>query len=107
MRSRRILAKMSDPTRRRIVKVGEDAYDVYIGRGKDSVWGNPFIIGVHGNRSEVIAQYKEWVVKQPDLMARLPELKGKILGCFCASKDNPKPCHGTVLLLLLKSEGIE
>jgi hypothetical protein len=30
---------------------------------------------------------------QPDLMARLPELKGKVLGCWCA----PEACHGDIL----------
>lgn len=70
-------------------------FDVYIGRG--SPWGNPFIIDVHGTREEVIAKYEDWIKTQPRLMAALPNLKGKILGCYCA----PKPCHGDVLLRLV------
>ena len=85
----------------RVVKKGEAGYDTYVGRG--SVWGNPFVIGIHGDRAEVIAQYEEWIRGRPELLARLPELKGKTLGCFCA----PKPCHGAVLLTLLKENGIE
>jgi hypothetical protein len=89
---------MSHP---RVVKKGEAGYDVYIGRG--SKWGNPFVIDIHGTRAEVIAMYDEWIRTQPQLMAALPELKGKVLGCYCA----PKRCHGEVLIELLKEQGIE
>lgn len=71
-------------------KVTEE-YDLYIGRG--TKWGNPFIEGVDGSRKTVIQKYQCWLVRQPELMAALPELKGKILGCSC----KPKPCHGDVL----------
>ena len=70
---------------------------VYIGRG--SKWGNPFRIGPDGNRDEVIAKYKEWILMNTDLLSDLPELKGKDLMCFCA----PKACHGDVLIELLKN----
>jgi hypothetical protein len=73
-----------------------EPYDVYIGR--PSCWGNPYEIGKDGNRMEVIAKYKKWILQQPKLLVRLPELKGKVLGCFCS----PLPCHGEVLLDLLK-----
>jgi hypothetical protein len=85
----------------RVVKKGEAAYDVYIGRG--SKWGNPFVIGIHGDRAEVIEQYEAWIRTQPKLLADLPELKDKVLGCYCF----PKPCHGQVLVKLLKEFGIE
>ena len=68
----------------------------YIGR--PSVWGNPFEIGLDGKRPVVIRKFREWIVDQPDLMARLPELKGKNLICWCA----PEACHGEVLLKLLE-----
>ena len=67
---------------------------VYIGR--PSEWGNPFVIGRDGTRNEVIAKYEAWVVQQPQLMARLCELRGKHLMCWCA----PGPCHGDVLIRL-------
>lgn len=80
----------------RIVHCKRAAYDTYIGR--PSKWGNPFEIGIHGEREEVIEMYREWIIRQPDLIAELPELKDKVLGCWC----HPKPCHGSVLLDLLK-----
>lgn len=66
-------------------------HDVYIGR--PSKWGNPFAIGRDGDRQQVIAKFRAWVVEQPDLVADLHELRGKRLGCFCA----PLACHGDVL----------
>ncbi len=76
--------------------MGESGYDVYIGRG--SPWGNRYVIGVHGTRAECIDQYEEWIRTQPALLARLPELKGKVLGCHCS----PLPCHGHVLVRLIE-----
>lgn len=55
--------------------------------------GNPFRMGPASGRDEVIARYREWVLTQPKLLAALPELKGKRLGCYC----KPLPCHGDVL----------
>lgn len=65
--------------------------DVYIGRG--SKWGNPFVIGKDGDRAQVIAKYEEHLLASPELLAALPELKGKILMCYC----KPAACHGDVL----------
>mgnify|MGYP001612768353 FL=1 len=73
-----------------------EACDVYIGRG--GPWGNPFILGKDGSREEVLWKYERWIGTQPDLLARLPALKGKVLGCWCA----PKPWHGDVLLKLIR-----
>ena len=76
---------------------GSIANTVYIGR--PGIWGNPFVIGKDGTRSEVIAKYEAWVVQQPNLMARLQELRGKHLVCWCA----PASCHGDVLIRLANS----
>jgi hypothetical protein len=75
----------------RVVHCARERYDVYIGR--PSVWGNPFVIGRDGTRDKVIRKYAAWLQTQPQLLARLPELRGKVLGCWCA----PLPCHGDVL----------
>jgi hypothetical protein len=80
----------------KVVNCKRDRYDVYIGR--PSKWGNPFVIGRDGDREEVISKYRARIVNQPDLMAAIPELRGKILGCWCA----PKPCHGDVLIELVE-----
>ncbi len=71
-----------------VVHCRKDEYDVYIGR--PSEWGNPFTIGT---RRQVIQQYREWILTQPQLLARLGELKGKRLDCWC----KPSDCHGDVL----------
>src|SRR5690242_8118088 len=78
------------------------AFDIYIGRpgkGRRGPSGNPFIIGKDGTRAEVIAKYARWIVGQPQLLARLPELQGKRLGCFCApagglTGQDTLLCHG-------------
>lgn len=68
--------------------------------GRPSAWGNPYKIGRDGTRDEVIAQYRERLLRSPDLLARLPELQGKYLICFCA----PLPCHADVLFELANSK---
>jgi hypothetical protein len=78
-----------------VVNCRDAEYDVYIGRG--SIWGNPYVIGKL-SRSEVIERYREWILGKPELLSRLEELRGKRLGCWCV----PKPCHGSVLVELLK-----
>lgn len=69
---------------------------VYIGRG--SKWGNPFVIGKHGDRDEVIDMYEEWLLNNPELLDQIDELIGKDLWCFC----KPKRCHGDVLVKLVR-----
>jgi hypothetical protein len=74
------------------------AYDVYIGR--PSKWGNPFVITREDQRAKVVEQYREYLLASPELMAALPELRGKTLGCWCA----PLACHGDVLAELADKE---
>lgn len=78
-----------------VVHCKKSKYDVYIGR--PGFWGNPFEIGKDGTREDVIRKYREWIVNQPDKLKRLPELKGKVLACWCA----PQACHGDVLVELI------
>jgi predicted Zn finger-like uncharacterized protein len=80
-----------------IVHCKKSSYDVYIGRPLK--WGNPFSIGRDGTRAEVIAKYRAWITKQDHLLKDLPELKDKVLGCWC----HPKPCHGHVLIELIEA----
>ena len=81
--------------------------DVYIGRENnswrmsESPWHNPYKFPDDGTREEVIEKYRQYILSKPDLLARLPELKGKRLGCWC----KPKPCHGDVLIKLLEESG--
>jgi len=71
--------------------------DVYIGR--PSKWGNPFLINAVCDRDAAVDRYAEWIKTQPGLMACIPELKDKRLGCYCA----PLRCHGDVLAALADS----
>ena len=73
-------------------------FDIYIGR--PSKWGNPFVIGRDGNREQVIEKYRAYILDHPALLAAVQsELKGKVLGCWCA----PQSCHGDVLAELAES----
>lgn len=73
---------------------GKPAGSVYVGR--PSKWGNPFHVGGHGTRAEVIAKHRAWLCDQPALMASLHELRGKDLVCWCA----PAACHADTLMEL-------
>lgn len=88
---------------------GDEHNYVYVGR--PSKWGNPYThLGgiMEGDRARVLLHvptrdlaveaYETWVRQQPDLLAALDELRGKVLGCWCA----PLPCHADVLVKLLR-----
>lgn len=82
----------------KLIKTTDRPNSVYIGR--PSKWGNPFSIGRDGNRREVIELFRAMLMRSPDLLQDLPELKGKDLICWCA----PYPCHGDILLELANKE---
>ena len=67
----------------------------------NSVFANPFKIGIDGTRSDVIHKYKNYIINKLDtdhtLLNTLLSLKNKNLGCWC----HPEPCHGHVLLELI------
>ena len=80
--------------------------DVYIGRRMcmggwklaESDWANPFTVKQYGSNEVVCNLFESWIrTERPDLMARLPELRGKTLGCWC----KPAACHGDVLARLV------
>jgi hypothetical protein len=82
-----------------VVHCKKSAYDVYIGR--PGPWGNPFSHQAGtlakfrvASRDEAVSKYEEWLLAQPELVARAKaELRGKVLGCWCS----PQSCHGHVL----------
>jgi hypothetical protein len=83
---------------------------VYVGRAisrrriKGSPWGNPFVVGKHGDLPEVLDLYRHYaetrLETEPDW---LEPLRGKDLVCWCQSPSNPvkQPCHAEILLDLL------
>ncbi len=59
-----------------------------------TAWGSPFMLGADGDRETVIAAYRDrYLPFKPSLVARLGELRGKALACWCA----PLACHADVL----------
>lgn len=98
----------------RVVNLRKKEYDVYIGRG--SRWGNPFVIGIDGNREEVISKCEDWIMGviqvsktkcdaakvpyNPPTMEEIKQLHGKTLGCFC----KPLACHGDIYVRLAKGK---
>ena len=89
-----------------VVHCKREAYDLYVGRGSD--WGNPFKIGRDGDRREVLEKYKGYLLRGEGrhLLARIGELEGLTLGCFCAPRggltaDDETHCHGQLLLHLV------
>ena len=95
-----------------VVHCKRSPYDVYIGRaclgmpkGEVSVWGNPFVMKnqTELERHRVTEEYRQWIYSQPELIQRIQkELKGKVLGCWCA----PKQCHGNILAAIANSDSI-
>jgi hypothetical protein len=91
-----------------------DNNNIYIGRAgivfinkkryptKSSEFHNPFKIGKHGDRNDVLNKYKSYILdkieKSPELLYKLKSMKGKNLGCWC----HPESCHGDILLELIK-----
>jgi hypothetical protein len=67
---------------------------VYVGR--PGFWGNPFEIGRDGSRDEVIAKHRAWLPGSPRHMAKMHELRGRDLVCWCA----PLRCHAETLIEL-------
>ena len=97
-------ADLSDAALTPYVVHKREPHDVYVGR--PTKWGNPFVIGKDGTREAVVKKYRQWLLGEgPDLPncvssggwriaeAARRELRGKVLGCWCA----PLPCHGDVL----------
>lgn len=80
-----------------------DPYDVYIGRG--TIWGNPYQMGIDGDRDEVIRKFKydfdNGLLKASgDLETNLSNLRGKQIACHC----KPAACHGDVIAEYLNSQ---
>jgi hypothetical protein len=83
----------------RVVNIHYEPCDVLICR--PSKWGNPFEITDKCPRELAVAKYEVHIRRRPDLIAALPELAGKRLGCHCKQPDQDVPCHGDVLVRLL------
>jgi hypothetical protein len=83
-----------------VVHCKRQPFDVLIDR--TTKWGNPFKLQIdtEADRKKCLEFYRHWLMRQHHLLADLHELRGKVLGCWCA----PKLCHGDVLAELADSE---
>jgi len=96
-----------------VVHCKQSPYDVYIGRGNGSIFGNPFTHKegtqaqvVVESRAEAVQAFRNWLAgtayqdvepeRRQAILDAIPMLKGKVLGCWCA----PLACHGDVLVEL-------
>lgn len=86
---------------------------VNVARGPGRLWGNPFVVGKHGDAATCVDRferlatglietatqpapsYADQAYTQHILRTRLNELKGKNLACWCAPGA---PCHADLLL---------
>jgi hypothetical protein len=100
LKQKGIVSRVINTNITRVVNVDKnESYDIYIGRGSD--WGNPYAIGIDGDRDEVIRKY-QYDFERGFLKSnkeQLLKLRGKILGCHC----KPAACHGDVLANYLNS----
>lgn len=93
-----------------VVNVQSDDFDIYVGRAHvlngvrhAGLFGNPFKIGRHGTRGQVIERYGRWLAGESDqgveperrqqILEAIPTLQGSRLGCWCVPFD----CHGRIL----------
>lgn len=93
---------------RRLVHTWNPADEVYIGRtgpngrlhaGNSEGYGNPFKVGVHGQRGECVELFRAWFHSdEPEAVACRDRVLRNItptsvLVCWC----KPRPCHGDVI----------
>ena len=68
------------------------AFDYYVGR--PNILGNPFAIGTHGDREQVIHLWKGYAVRRAKIdenfRSALLRCEHKIIACHC----KPDACHG-------------
>jgi predicted transcriptional regulator len=71
-----------------------EAHGAYERVDRKSKWGNPFVMPGDGDRERVVEAYAtHYLPNKPSLLACIDDLRGKVLGCWCA----PALCHGHVL----------
>ncbi|MTD58124.1 DUF4326 domain-containing protein [Amycolatopsis pithecellobii] len=96
--------RKSGPHKHLVLLLAERGLVTYIGHAgprhswPESDFANPFVREAKTGREAMVRHFREYLEGRSELLARLPELEGRALGCWCA----PRPCHGDVLLEHLK-----
>lgn len=67
---------------------------------RPNLLGNPFVVGKHGTRDEVIAKFEDYIRKEPIRLRYIKTLKGKTLACCC----KPKSCHVDIIAKIAEEE---
>ena len=81
-----------------VVNLRLEKCDVKVCRG--TIFGNPYEIGIDGDRDQVIERYQKWfnfMLRDPIFYQALYTLKNKRLGCFCKQKDREVKCHADTI----------
>ena len=88
----------------RVVNIRREPYDVYIGRGRGSILGNPYRITQDCDRECALQRFRVYFARRlkddPGFKAAVEGLRGKFLGCFCAPAAGFKGrllCHGQII----------
>ncbi|MCC6586237.1 MAG: DUF4326 domain-containing protein [Bryobacterales bacterium] len=95
-------APAASPSPARVVNAASgEPFDILVGHKHPRFshrpvrrWLNPFHFGPHGDRDRVMELYRAHLLGRPELLRRLPELRGKVLACWCP----PAACHGDILI---------
>jgi hypothetical protein len=72
---------------------GDAPIDAVYG-GRPGPFGNPFKIGTHGNREQVIELHRIWLLCNPQLIELVKKQRGKNWVCWCY----PLACHCDIYL---------
>jgi len=95
-----VIANMHENTDEALVAWAE-SNDCFVRIDRRSDWGNPFEMPDDGERAEVVAKFTKFYLPYKDgLLRRMPELRGKVLGCWCY----PEECHGHILAEIVNRE---
>jgi Domain of unknown function (DUF4326) len=76
---------------------------VYVGRGRGSQWGNPYMAHSEADRDDVCDRFEQYAQQRLEREPHwLEPLRDRSLVCWCQSPSdrNPKRCHAMTLLRL-------
>lgn len=95
-----VVANMHDDADMALLAWAE-AEGLFVRIDRRSEWGNPFEMPDDGERAEVVGKFSKFYLPYKDgLLARMPSLRGKVLGCWC----HPEECHGHFIAEIVNRE---
>ena len=81
--------------------------NVYVKGTEKSKWCNPFPVKKYGLK-KCLEKYENYILSNEELMNDIPELYGKILGCWCREVEmeniESEICHGDILVKIIKNK---